>query len=265
MLTAIAAQRHQLAAGPELRAVAAQVPAFVAGAAVRHGKPHFGPHPTGGAVFRREDPVQRLTAHVLRGPAQDALGAGVPVGHQAVAIGGDDREVQRALEDRPLSLFAPMLAAQREAQVQQRDHLPSQRLQRGDLPLRQRARLMVEHAQRAQRQPGPGHQRDAGVEAQAEQGGVGGVLWRGLSVGNDDGRGSRDHERAEPGIQGRLGRREPDPGLEHLPVVVDERHQGDRRAADLGGEPGDVVESRLGRRIQDRVLLQRGDAPGFGI
>ena len=48
-----------------------------------------------------------------------------------------------------------------------------------------------------------------------------------------------------------------DRGLEHLPLVGDEREQRDRHVQHLGDEPRDAVERRLRRRVEQAALGQR--------
>src|SRR5690606_33473445 len=72
-LTAVEPRGH--AGAEEARAVLAQVPAFVLGAAILGGAAALGLRHPGGPVFRREDRVQAMAQHFLFGPAETALGS----------------------------------------------------------------------------------------------------------------------------------------------------------------------------------------------
>jgi len=60
--------------------------------------------------------------------------------------------------------------------------------------------------------------------------------------------------------RGEFARADADFGFEPLPRGRDEVDHGDRRPRRLGGQTGDVVEDRLGRRIENVIAVQRGNA-----
>ena len=98
----LAAQRHQLAGGPEAAAVAAQVPALVGGLAGALGLRHLALDGADREVLGREDAMQGLPGHCFVGPAQDAPGPFVPADHPPGAVGADDGVVDGALHDLPV-------------------------------------------------------------------------------------------------------------------------------------------------------------------
>ena len=52
-------------------------------------------------------------------------------------------------------------------------------------------------------------------------------------------------------------------GFEPLPVVVDERHRADRRAADAGGDARQVVVGLFRQRVEDVEIVQVGETLGL--
>jgi hypothetical protein len=75
------------------------MPTFVARTAVSKGSAHFDSGPIRFSIFGRKKPVRRLPANLVSDPSQDLLGARVPVSNQPRVVEGDDREVDRALEN----------------------------------------------------------------------------------------------------------------------------------------------------------------------
>ena len=71
--------------------------------------------------------------------------------------------------------------------------------------------------------------------------------------------------RAERLLAGRLAPVETDPRLEPLPALVDQADQGHRRAAEVGGERGEIVEQRFGGGVQDAVGVQHGQSGGLVV
>ncbi|USU04145.1 hypothetical protein NF699_13960 [Sphingomonadaceae bacterium OTU29LAMAA1] len=85
-------QRHHFAIGPEARTVLLQVPAFIGRALFCQRAAHFDTCMVGW-----------LTADILCGPSRGPFGTAVPVGNQTIITKADDREINRAPEDRLLS------------------------------------------------------------------------------------------------------------------------------------------------------------------
>jgi hypothetical protein len=98
-----------------------------------------------------------------------------------------------------------------------------------------------------------------------EHEGVGGHAGVDPGVGDlQDVVGQPDDVLAERLLQGeiRFLGREAEVGLEPLSIVVEERHQGDRGAADLGRQGDDPVEVLLGTRVGDARVVDTGDGRG---
>jgi len=124
----------------------------------------------------------------------------------------------------------------------------------------------VDDAERAEVEAVVRAQRCRGVEAETELSGdqrVGdgaNVLQRVADV-MDRGRQDRGGAQAGGAVDLRLvdavARLEPDA------VVVDQAHQGDRHAEQIGRHRGDVIESSVRRRVEDLVAVQRREALRF--
>jgi hypothetical protein len=139
-------------------------------------------------------------------------------------------------------------------------HLVAERAQPLGLGLRQRSGLAVPDADRPDRLPSIGHERDASVEAQAwpardervvlEAWVLGGVL--------DDHDLVRLEDRvpAERDLAIRLVQIHPDAGLDPLPVLVDERDPGHRLVRDRRGQIGQALEAVLRQRVEDVVGVE---------
>ena len=69
------------------------------------GRAHLRIGHVGGDVVGHEDPRTRLADDLLRRVAQDCLGAGVPTGDPAIQAAGEDRVVDRALDDHAVALM----------------------------------------------------------------------------------------------------------------------------------------------------------------
>jgi hypothetical protein len=93
------AQGHHFARRPERGAVLAQVPALVVGPASRGGGGHFLLRAARGAVFFGEHAFGRRAQDFFPAPAEDTLGARVPVGEAPVEVGDDNGEIDRAFDD----------------------------------------------------------------------------------------------------------------------------------------------------------------------
>ena len=146
------------------------------------------------------------------------------------------------------------------AQLEQGGHLVGQGLQRAPLVLCQVARLAVEHAQRPEVVAALHLERDARVEADV------GIIGHqrelletrvGARVGDHEGLlllGDR------VGAEGQLARDllliDAQARLEPLALGVDERHQRNRRVADLRRQLGDLVELRFPGRIENLEAKQ---------
>ena len=96
----LVSQRHHFAAAPEPRAVLAQVPAFVVAAAHVQRRDHFHLDLAALAIFRGEETLRGMAQHFFAGPAKNQLGPEVPVGDEAIGVGRNDGEIDRALKNR---------------------------------------------------------------------------------------------------------------------------------------------------------------------
>ncbi|MFC5555070.1 hypothetical protein [Methylobacterium iners] len=68
--------------------------------------------------------------------------------------------------------------------------------------------------------------------------------------------------RADRVVQVCLALRKSDAGLEPLPVAGNQADEGHGRVADVAGEQDDVVETQLGRGVEDVIGVERGEASG---
>jgi hypothetical protein len=103
----------------------------------------------------------------------------------------------------------------------------------------------------------------AGVEADlrpAEHHGVVGEPRVEMGVVDDRRLILEDRVSAEGDLSRHLLGLETDPGLEPLPVAVDQADGGDRGLGDRRREPHDAVEVRVGRCVEDLAALQGGDS-----
>ena len=189
----------------------------------------------------------------------------VHVGHLPVAPEDDhaNRVCVEPPAHGPLGLFGPR---QRALQLMQilgaehlildlsRQHLEDRLLIHGQVPGRP-----VDDAQGSEAVALGRDQRDPGIEADV---GGPGDEWVVRETLID--RGVPDDERLRPhdgvGAEGhfarRLGRVQPDAGLEPLPEFVHQAHEGDRHAAQARGQRGQLVEPALRGRVEDRELTQ---------
>lgn len=145
------------------------------------------------------------------------------------------------------------------AQLELGDHLARERPQRLGLGRGEHALALVDHAERAERMPLGRQQRGARIEADEGLAGHEGVVGEALvvvGVGHDQQLGLQDGVGAEGGVAGGLGRSDPVARLEPLPIAVHQAHQGDRSAAQLGGQLGHVVVGGLGRGVENLVAPQ---------
>ena len=93
-------ERLDLPAGPEARAVFLLVPTLVDATSVPQGRLPPGLGDTLLAVFWGEDHADGPAKHLGLRPAEQAVRALVPTGHQAVGVHRDDGVVDRALQHR---------------------------------------------------------------------------------------------------------------------------------------------------------------------
>ena len=138
--------------------------------------------------------------------------------------------------------------------------------ERGDLGVADPAGHPVAHAQRPDAVAVRRRERGAGVEPDARRSrhervvgepGVGpGVLDHERRAGPDD-------PVAEGDLPVRLAHVEPDRRLEPLAVGVEERDERGRHVEQGGREPDGPVERLLGRRVEDGVAVERGEAGGL--
>ncbi|WP_241242024.1 hypothetical protein [Sphingobium algorifonticola] len=161
--------------------------------------------------------------------------------------------------------FGPfLLGPERTAQFELRHDLPGQDLEhealvRGDALGSWRT---VEHANRSDRQAFRAAQERASVEAQAllrrdeRISGKSGVVPR---VGNDHEIVLEDCVRADGDVERHFARADAGFGLEPLPVLRDQIDDGNGRVEDFRGKPYQIVEFGLGRGVEDRIALQRGN------
>ncbi len=108
----------------------------------------------------------------------------------------------------------------------------------------------VDDAQRAVDMAAAAHQRRAGVEAHVRLAQHQRVVHEariGAQVGHFQQPAVLQRVRAQRHVPGRLRQAQADARLEPLPLLVDQADQRDRRLAQAGGEPGQIIEHRLGR------------------
>ena len=146
------------------------------------------------------------------------------------------------------------------AQLEPRDDLVRQDLEHLREQRRQRARHVVDHAERAERVAVAVDQRCACVEADLRLRDDERVVAEaivGEGVPDDHHLVGPDGVVAERDVARRGFDVESDAGLEPLAVGVEQRQQRDRRVADERGQPDDLVEFAFGRRVHDGVARER--------
>ncbi len=267
-------EQQEFAIRPEALARLADMPALVRRPAARQRVPHFYGGPPLGPVFGRKDPGERLTQHLVLGPAHNAAGALVPARHQAPDIGRDDAVIDRAVEHLPAAelLHLPLLLGllpvcegpvafrQRLAQFELHHDGAGQRLQDEELLRVEVARRAVRHAKRTDRHARRCPERYAGVEAQRRR------PQRQHGVGEQRLVGQVSHEQnvvdlRRPAADRESGRQLPVThahlGLEPLPIPVQEVDEGDGRGTGAGRHRHDVVEFALAVGIENVVGGER--------
>ena len=187
--------------------------------------------------------------------------------------GGVQRAPQRDLRALALRDRAPQLG-HRPAHFDLGDRLLAEVAQRGALLGGERPRHVIDDAERAQDMAVRGAQRRARVEADVGPADHVRVVREARvrlrvrdlqEIGLEDGVGGEGL--VARGL--RLG--QADPGLEPLPVRVQEAHERDGRSADGGRDPREGVEIGFGRGVEDLGVPQRlepfalavGPARGF--
>ena len=154
------------------------------------------------------------------------------------------------------------------AQLELRFGLAAEGFERLDLLGCQRARHVVEDAQRAEGIALRRHERRAGVKADPVLGRDEGVVAeRGVvtRVGDDIELALLNRVGAERDAARRFRDRDPDARLEPLAVGVDEADERDRRAADVRGEQRQVIERTLGIGVEDAIPLEGRQPSGFVV
>ena len=261
LLLVLVAERRQLAAGPESAAVAAHMPALVDRAALLERGGHLSLRRARRLVLNGEDAGRMDADHLRLGPPEHRLRAPAPFGDDAVGVGHDDREVAGAIDDRAVAAAVGLGLRRRPAQLERRHHLAGERPERLLLRRVERAGLMVEHADGADRQPLGRFQQRARIETQVRLArderiaGKAPVLRR---VGHLEILLLQQRLGAEGSLDRRLAYAQADLGLKELAAVADEVHDRDRHLADRGGEFGDLVERALARGVEHVVPRQRG-------
>ncbi len=189
-----------------------------------------------------------------------------------VRVGRNDRVV-RPVEDRFLEqqtvlqrLLHLPLTRDLPAQLQLGDDLSSQAEQRRPLSFRQLAGDTVDDAKGSEDIALGGQEWSAGIETNLRTSGDEGIGRKPAierRVGHHEKLLLQDGVRAERQLPGRLRSLQTHLRFEPLTIGIDQRDQGDRHVANRQGEKGDVVETFLGRRIEDFVLAERGQAGRF--
>ena len=173
----------------------------------------------------------------------------------------------RALGDEVFQvLVQPLDAAPGETEFEQMDHLARQNGEHLALLRREMMGRAINHAQRADVQPVRGDQWRARVKADVRVAGDERVVPETFvfeRVGDFKYFAPRDDVAAKGNVPRRLARFQTDFALEPLPRRINECNGGHGRAANLRGEPREVVEFRLGGCVEDVVTPQRGEAFGF--
>ncbi len=141
VLTVIILERHLHPAGPEAAAILAHMPAFVHRRTIACRGCHFLFWHSAGHVFLHVESRGVAADRGVRLPAEDAFGALVPAGDEALGVGGENRVIDCAVDDLSVSLVGFTAATQ----LQQGHDLTAQCLQMGALALRQLPRLAVQN------------------------------------------------------------------------------------------------------------------------
>ena len=155
------------------------------------------------------------------------------------------------------------------AQFQHVHDLPRQGTQGPELRRLDLARLLVEHAERAQGKTGRRTEHRPGVETH-----LGAIRADGIVAEARVEQGVRDDEKfrfenrvaAERGVERQLAHvADADLAFHPLPPGVDEAHQRNRRVAKLGGDLAKLVEVALRRGVENAVAPERSQARLFII
>ena len=181
----------------------------------------------------------------------------------------DDAEaLVHRIEQGAITIVALAAQAGGHPQVELRHHLAGEHFQGALLQFGELLGRRVEHAQCADRMTLARLEQRARIEAQpgvARHQRIAGEARIGGRVGDEHELVLQDRLGAEGRLERRLAHAQTDLGLEELPPLRDQIDHADRRAADVGGELGDVVEHRLARGVEDVVAVQRLEATRLGI
>ena len=160
---------------------------------------------------------------------------------------------------KPGGVFARIDPAQFEQLHDLAGHQPQKRL----LGLVEFARLVVEHANRAERKALRRLQQRTGIKPQmrvARDQRVVREAWVQRRIRNDKQAGLQNGMGADRTVDRRLAHAKPDLRLEPLAALIDEIDDGNRRPADRGSHLDDFIEIGLARRVENAVVPQGGQA-----
>lgn len=247
-------------AHPELGLVEGRVTVHVIAYALQRGFEIVRMH----ARRPRVKPVRNVRRCVAKhgAPAigeEHLVGQQIPVPHALIARFEGElpallQRLQRGLGMR--------LHVQLSAQPHLRHHLVGQRAQRTPLKVIEAARDPVDHAQGAQHLTVRRQQRSTRVETDARPAGNQRIVGEARierRVRDFKQIGGMQSVGAERNITRGMRDLDADARLEPLARAIDQRHEGDRRHAQPGGQARDVVERRLRRRVEDIEFAQRTD------
>ena len=126
------------------------------------------------------------------------------------------------------------------------------------------ARLVAQHAQRAQTIAIAGRERRAGVETGARTRELARrIIGMVEEIGDHQRLGRLGDFRTRRAAAIEFGIVEADAGFEPLPVFVGQRDRGHRQAKDLAGHPGDPVEALAGGAVEDVEQFERVEPRRF--
>lgn len=191
-----------------------------------------------------------------------------PFDDDAAQIHRDDRKIACAVHDGTVACFGVGSTPRGDALLELRHDLPRQDFDRPDLEIGQFARLVVEYAQRTDRQPIGRLQQCSRIEAQMrfvrhERVAVEPrVLGR---VRHEEEVLLEDRTRAEGRLERRLAHAKAHFRFEKLATVGDEVNDGNRGLTDRRHQFGNLVEGCLARGVEHAILLERHQATAFAI
>ena len=144
--------------------------------------------------------------------------------------------------------------------------MTSEGVERASLAVGQCAWDVIDDAQSAKRMTVARNERRTGIEADVRLAVHDRVFAEAHileSIVDDENPATPDGVRTERHAARRLGNRHPKTRLEPLPILVHERDERNRRAANLRREQDDVVEGLLRLRVEDPVAAQRRQTSGL--